>query len=154
MTLLFCLLHMRHSPMAKVKVKVRRIDRVECILQLSLLKHWTEADGDLQSRLLNSHSHTGTSTSTRVCKYASIPDPIHRLVDARTLHVSLICRHDYDFVAKPGGSWTMLHPQSTMWLRLGLWLGRSCRQVNVSLINSESCVFVAYATYGVDVKYS
>lgn len=46
------------------------------------------------------------AASTLICNPDSRPytrDPTHRLVEARTLHVSLICWHDYDFVAKPGG---------------------------------------------------
>lgn len=77
-----------------------------CCFLYALLHSLPHLDGrsaDLQSRLMHSHSPQPAiyaSTSTR--------DPTHRLVEARTPHVSLICWHDYvcfDFVAKPGGSW-------------------------------------------------
>lgn len=84
----------RHSPVAKVEVA--------CVLLLSLCiadvllicnPAWYPMPDAwcLRIRILHSQPYTR--------------DPTHRPVEARTPHVSLICWHDYDFVAKPGGSW-------------------------------------------------
>lgn len=74
--------------------------------------------------------------------HSHIADPTHRLVDARTLHVSPICWHDYDFAAKQ---------PTRRELKMPMWLCDAAAGKWMAITDSLCLLRELYSTF---VKYT